>query len=218
MCRGLERFVDVLHLHDSEICHPSSSFFNQRNDPEHVVTAPELPCSWKLIRGRQDPENNERGSEPACTQVTGAYRNTSPSMVHLSEVNPRTRETRTRVYTKKQVPMPERNWITSPAVHSYISDSLSSNISKMVMRMVRHHDQDERERDGAVRWDTFYPPQWKEFEGKIGRRCTHEEWIDEIHESSNKTRFEYCLNSRKEFLFIIERLRDTQVVQPSNWN
>ena len=48
-------------------------FFNQRKDPEHVMTAPELPCSGKLVRGRQDPENNERGSEPFCTQVTGAY-------------------------------------------------------------------------------------------------------------------------------------------------
>ena len=67
--------------------------------------------------------------------------------------------------------------------------------------MVRHHDQDERERDGAVRWDTIYPIQWKEFEEKIGRRCTHEEWIDYIHWGSNKARFEYCLNSRKELVF-----------------
>ena len=120
ICRGLERFVDVLHLYDTEICNPISSLFNQRNDPEHVVTAPEIPCSGKPIRGIQDPENNEHGSEPFCTQVTGAYRNTSESMVHLSEVNPRTRETCTRVYTKKEVPMPERNWIAIPAVHSFL--------------------------------------------------------------------------------------------------
>ena len=97
----------------------SSSLFNQRNDPEHVVTAPEQLCSGKPVRWRQDPENNERDREPFCTQLTGAHRNTSASMVHLSEVNLRTRETRTRVYTKKEVPMPERNWITIFAVHSY---------------------------------------------------------------------------------------------------
>ena len=113
--------MDELHLYDSQICNPSSSLFNQRNDPEHVMTAPELPCSGKPIRRRQDPENNEQGSEPACTQVTGAYRNTSESMVHLSEVTFCTREIGTRVYTKKQVPMPERNWIRIPAVHSYIT-------------------------------------------------------------------------------------------------
>ena len=60
--------MDVLHLNDSETCHPTSSLFNQRNDPEHVVTAPEPPCSGKLVRGRQDPEKNEHGSEPACTK------------------------------------------------------------------------------------------------------------------------------------------------------
>ena len=60
--------------------------------------------------------------------------------------------------------------------------------------MVRHHDQDERERDGAVRWDTFYPIQRTEFEEKTGRRCTHREWIDYIHCGSNKARFKYCLN------------------------
>ena len=79
------------------------------------MTAPELPCSGKPIRGRQDPENNEQGSEPACTKVTGAYKNTSESMVHLSEVDPRTRERGTRVYIKKEVLMPEKTWITIPA-------------------------------------------------------------------------------------------------------
>ena len=123
--------MDELHLYDSQICNPGSSLFYQRNDPEHAMTAPELPCTGKPIRGRQDPENNELGSEPFCTQVTGAYRNTSESMVHLSEVKFCTREIGTSGYTKKQVPMPERNWITIPAVHSYIKNSLSSNISKI---------------------------------------------------------------------------------------
>ena len=109
----------------------------------------------------------KQGSEPFSTQVTGAHRNTSESMVHLSQVNLRTRETGFRVYTKRQVPKPERNWITIPAVHSFLKNSLSSNISKMVTRTVRHHDQDERERDGAVRRDTFYPIQRKEFEEKL---------------------------------------------------
>ena len=156
ICRGLERFVDEL--------------LNQRNDPEHVATVPELFCSGRPIHGRQDSENNGRDRDPVCAQLTGAHRNNSESIVHLSEVNLRARETGTRVYIKKEVPMPERNWITILAVHSFFMDSLSSNISKMVRRKVRHHDQDERERDGAVRWDTIYPILRKECEGKLGRR------------------------------------------------
>ena len=184
ICRGLERFVDEL--------------LNQRSDPEHVVTAPELFCSGSLVHGRQDSENNVRDRDHVCTQLTGAHRKHLEFMVHLSEVNLRARETGTRVYSKKEVPMPERNWITILAALPYMMDSLSSNIWKTVTRKVRHHDQDERERDGAVRWDTMYPIPWKEFQGKIGRRCTQEEWIDYIHLGSNKTRCEYCLYSRKE--------------------
>ena len=71
-------------------------------------------------------------------------------MVHLSRVNPCTRETGTKIDTKREVPMQEKNWIMIPAVRSHKRDSLSSHISKMVTRMVRHHDQDERDLDGAV--------------------------------------------------------------------
>ena len=39
----------------------------------------------------------------------------------------------------------------------------------------------------------------KEFEGKIGRICTQKDWI---HWGSNKMRFEYCLDSRKELVCI----------------
>ena len=61
---------------------------------------------------------NERDRDHVCTQLTGAHRNNSAFMVHLSEVNLSARETDTRVYTKKEVPMPERNWVTIPAAHS----------------------------------------------------------------------------------------------------
>ena len=36
---------------------------------------------------------------------------------------------------------------------------------------------------------------------EIGRRCTDKDWIGHIHFGSNKTRFEYCLNSRKELVY-----------------
>ena len=42
ICRGLEKFVDELHLHDRHITTPSSSLLRRRNDPEHVVMASEL--------------------------------------------------------------------------------------------------------------------------------------------------------------------------------
>ena len=67
-CRGLERFVNELHSYDSEIFNPSSSLLKPRNDPEHVVMAPETPCTGRPVRGRQDSERNERDSDPARTR------------------------------------------------------------------------------------------------------------------------------------------------------
>ena len=40
---------------------------------------------------------------------------------------------------------------------SFKGKSLSTAISKLVMRCVRHYDQEERETDGAVHWDTIKP-------------------------------------------------------------
>ena len=172
---------------------PSSSLLRQRNDSE-LVMASAQPSSGKPVRGRQDPEREEWDSEPASTRATGAYRSNSETVVHLSKVNSGTRETGTRVYIKKVVPMHDRNWITIRAFHANERNSLSSNISKMVTRMVRHHDQDERDHDGTVHWDTIYPVQQRNFEDKIGRRCTYKDWIEHIHFGSRKTRFEYCLH------------------------
>ena len=43
-----------------------------------------------------------------------------------------------------------RKWNDIPACESFKGDSLSAEISKLVMKWVRRHDQDERETDGAV--------------------------------------------------------------------
>ena len=131
-----------------------------------------------------------------------AYRNNSESMVHLSGVNSGTRETGTIIYTKKEVPMQERKWIMIPSVRSHDPESLPSRISKMVTRMVRHCDQDERDLDGAVIGIQCAPLLEKAFERKIGYICTQEDWIHYVHEGSNKTRFENCLDSRKESVYI----------------
>ena len=38
------------------------------------------------------------------------------------------------------------------------------------MRMVRHCDEDERELDGAVFWETMYPKLLEEFEDQVRRK------------------------------------------------
>ena len=149
-----------------------------------------------LAPGHRCAENRIQNmfNGPVNLQANGQpVRNPEP-VVHLSETKSSTRETGTR---KKVAPMYDRNWITIPAFHACEKDFKSSYISKMVTKMVRHHDQDERDHDGAVHWNTMYPVLLRKFGDQIGRRCTDKDWIGHIHFGSNKTRFEYCLNSRK---------------------
>ena len=147
-----------------------TSLLKPKNDPEHVVMAPETPSTGRRVHGRQNSKRNERDIYPARDRGYGAYRNDSVSMVPLSIVNFCTRETSTRLCTKKEVTMQDRKEVTIPAVRPNNPNSLSSHISKMVMRMGRHHDQDERDLDGAVQWNTILS------NGKENIRCENWTW------------------------------------------
>ena len=54
-----------LHSYDSEIYTPSTSLLKPKNDPEHVVMAPQTPDTERPVDGRQDSERDERDSDPA---------------------------------------------------------------------------------------------------------------------------------------------------------
>ena len=48
---------------------------------------------------------------------------------------------------------------------------MSIQVSKMVTRMVRHYDEDERQSDASMHWDTIRPVLLKALTlGKINRR------------------------------------------------
>ena len=73
--------------------------------------------------------------------------------------------------------MSERKWQSIVANRAFKGYDLSAAISKVVMRLVRHRDQDEGDHDGAVHWDTMsriidghvaVPYIWKEF---VFHRC-----------------------------------------------
>ena len=50
-----------------------------------------------------------------------------------------------------------RDYLKIPAKSSYKGGSLSTAISKLVTKLVRHHEQEERQSDAAVHWDTIRP-------------------------------------------------------------
>ena len=58
---------------------------------------------------------------------------------------------------KKNVPREIRIWDTILGCQKCRNNSIETRISKCVTNIVRHHDQDERETDGAMHWDVHTP-------------------------------------------------------------
>ena len=59
----------------------------------------------------------------------------------------------------------------------------------MTSKMVRHFDQDERQTDGAVHWDSLKSVLVKGFRRNGAENFPDSEWIDHIQQGSNKVNF-----------------------------
>ena len=71
----------------------------------------------------------------------------------------------------------------------------------MVTRMVRHYDQDERQSDAALHWDTMSPVLLEAFAKHGARDFSEKHWLRLFHEGSSKTRFEYCEDSKNSLAY-----------------
>ena len=92
---------------------------------------------------------------------------------------------------------------------------LVANIEDGV-KLLRHFDQDERETDGAVHWDTIRPELWRGFWENDAEEFKYSESIDHIHKGSNKVRFEYCETSQGSLAYIraIQRHSGGEAISP----
>ena len=79
--------------------------------------------------------------------------------------------------------------------------SLPTAISKMVTRLVRDNDQEERQSDAAVHGDTMRPKLLRVFADRGARDFSETDWLRHIHEGSSKTRFEYCEDSKNSLAY-----------------
>ena len=93
-------------------------------------------------------------------------------------------------FAQRTIPTTERKWKVFPARSSY-GGALSIAVSKMVSRMVRHYDQDERQTVASLHWDTLRLVLLKAFAKHGARDFLDEQWLRLVHEGSSKTRFEY---------------------------
>ena len=55
---------------------------------------------------------------------------------------------------------------------------------KMVTKLVRHFDQDERQTDAAVHWDSIRPVLLKAFADMGASEFSEQAWIQHIHKGS----------------------------------
>ena len=80
----------------------------------------------------------------------------------------------------------------------YKGHSFETRISKCVTNIVRHHDQDEREADGAIHWNIILPVLRGRFQNQLEKDFTDEDWLHCPYLGSFKTRFEICKDENEE--------------------
>ena len=71
----------------------------------------------------------------------------------------------------------------------------------MVARMVRHYDQDERQSDAAIHWDTIRLVLLNAFAKHGTQDSSEKHWLRLVHEGSSKTRVEYCEDSKNSLAY-----------------
>ena len=91
-------------------------------------------------------------------------------------------------HSEEVIPFEERKWNDIPTYQNFKGDSLEAEVSKLVMRLVRHHDHKEKETDGAVLW----PKLRKACQKAGGDKFSDSDWLQHIYKGSNKTGFQYC--------------------------
>ena len=151
------------------------------NDPDHIPTSSE----WLLER------SVAKESEPCSTEMEQS----SIEDTHAKQFEIRTNPV--NKYAEEVILIEGRKWNDIPACQHLRGHIFEAEVSKLVMTLVRHYDQHERDTDGAVHWKSMDPKLRKAFQKAGGQKLSDSDWFQYIYEGSNKTRFQYCKNSKK---------------------
>ena len=130
---------------------------------------------------------------PIATQIEKSV--DSIGETHANQVVERTKS----VDNEESIHIDDGKW------KNFNRNTLSAEISKFVVRLVRHYDQHERETDGAVHWNSKRSKLRDAFQTSGGPRFSDKDWLRHIQEGSSKTRFQYCENSLAEGAPFAER-------------
>ena len=105
-------------------------------------------------------------------------------------------------YRAQPVLTHERNWKIIPRYPNYQGWSLSAKISRLASKMVRHFDQDEREADGAVHWNSLKSILTRGFRKDGAEKFFRFPIGFFFQEGSNKIRFENCETSQTDLVYV----------------
>ena len=83
-------------------------------------------------------------------------------------------------YTQSTIPIKEKKW---KIIHGNTgkSEHLPTAISKFVTMLLRHRDQEERDTDGAIHWDSIHLKLMKQFGTKVDKNYSQQDWPQAIH-------------------------------------
>ena len=113
----------------------------------------------------------------------------NPTSIHLEAKS---------IYVKREIPKEGSIWTIILGCPTCKRDPIETRISKCITNMVRHHDQDERETDGARHWDGVPSFLKGKFRTQLEKEFTDEDWLHCFYLGSIKTRFEFFLNENGE--------------------
>ena len=89
-------------------------------------------------------------------------------------------------YSEEVILIEERKWNDILACKHFNGNTFETEGSKLVMRLVRHYDQDERETDGAVHWGSMGPKLRKAFQKAGGQKFSDSDGLQYIYERNTK--------------------------------
>ena len=203
--------MNETHRHNSDIVNYSSSLRAKEDNLNDVCLEFSKLAVVNHGQGSQASNNVKTKVEPSSM-----HRETVASTIRVARASSKSGSSgsagssnRTSIhlraksfYVKKEIPKEDRIWTFIPGCPKCKRDSLETRISKCVTNMVRHHDQDERETDGARHWDGVLSVLNGKFRNQLEKEVTDDDWLHCLCLVIIQTRFEICKDENGELRYI----------------
>ena len=84
-------------------------------------------------------------------------------------------------HSEEVFPIEERRWNHMLACPYFKGHTREAEVSTLVMRLVRHYNQNERKTDGAAHWKSMCPKLRKAFQKTGGHIFSDSDWLHHVY-------------------------------------